>query len=154
MQEFGWFLRDIIKSSSLPQQGPKLCIFTLIFLSSGQPAELFSWAVLVTGIREWEEKTVLNHCLLRGCSNLLWFQLSPRICFSAEASWSSIWCSLLYCQVPGVWKRASRILCLKDTSDRNGRRLIRQKQQRPATRSSSYFSTSIGQQAWTTKKPK
>lgn len=28
--------------------------------------------------------------VLRGCSNVFWFQLSPRICFSAEVSCSSV----------------------------------------------------------------
>lgn len=72
---------------------------------------------------------------------------------ASQTSWSSVWCPLLYSLYSLYSQRASRILCLKDTSYRNASK-IRQKQQRPAARSLSYFSVSIGQQACTTKKPK
>lgn len=58
--------------------------------------------------------------VLRGCSNLFWFQLSPRICFSAEASWSSVAVSPSLQSAPlGFGRGPSRLLCLRDPSDRN-----------------------------------
>lgn len=94
--------------------------------------------------------------VLRGCSNLFWFQLSPKICFSAEASCSSVLMSPSLQPAPQdlVEGQADFYAWETPLTGMLAMSLIRQKEQRPAGRSLSYFPKSIGQQAWTTKEPK